>query len=230
MYKALAFKELRETAWIGGLMLAAMSLVVLEHMDHTLWPDRFFVTHFGGAADDAYRPRPIPFVHQGLQEMLNIISCSGAIALGFWQVLGESFRGTWHFLLHRPAPRHCLIATKLAVGCGLLLAAVGLPVLVLAIWAAIPGTHASPFYWSMTHLAWRLCAASTAIYLAAFLCGLREARWYGTRLLPLAAAGIVMAWINATVWWPLSGWLIILGCDALYLTAIVSTAKEREFS
>src|SRR5437867_2133155 len=62
------------------------------------------------------------------------------------------------------------------------------PVLFLAWWAVTPGHHPSPFLWSMTDQTFRLILATPLLYLGAFLSGLRPARWWGTRLLPLACA------------------------------------------
>jgi hypothetical protein len=53
-------------------------------------------------------------------------------------------------------------------------------------WAVSEGLHSSPFEWERaapTLFGW---AASTAVYLAAFLMGIREARWFGSRLWPAA--------------------------------------------
>jgi hypothetical protein len=178
---------------------------------------------------DPLRQRPIPFVYTGLHEMLTVICICGALALGFLQVFGESRRGTWLLLLHRPAPRQQLMLTKVAVGAALLLAAIGLPLLILALWAAIPGTHASPFDWRMTLQPLRLCCGATVIYLAAFLTALRNVRWYGSRLLPLVLAGLVMGWIGNIVWWVPAGWIMVLVADALYVAAIVQTSVSREY-
>ncbi|MSR59369.1 MAG: hypothetical protein EXS05_17290 [Planctomycetaceae bacterium] len=228
MYKALAFKELRETAWIGGLVVAAMLLVVLEQMGWHLFERRWLVPAplpAGIVLSD-----PIPFVHRGLADGLAVIGICGALALGFRQVLGESIRGTWVFLLHRPAPRQALILTKIAVGAGLLFAASAVPVFVLAVWAATPGTHASPFDWRMTVYPLGVCLAATSLYLAAFLCSLRSAPWHGSRYLPLIAAALVMGWVYVTAWWPLTGWVVALVSDVVYLAAILNAAQTREYS
>lgn len=227
MYKALAFKELREIAWIGGIVFAAMALVVLDQIGGAAAPTQLL--SFGMLPVDPLESRKIPFVHPGLAEYLVWIGVAGGLALGFRQVLGESFRSTWLFLLHRPAPRSRIMLTKLAVGVGLLLASTALPVLLFAVWAALPRTHASPFDWRMTNVPLRICCGATCIYLAAFLSGLREARWYGTRLFPLFFAALVMFWIYMIVWLPLTGWIIAFVADAIYVAAIVSVTRMREY-
>jgi hypothetical protein len=227
MYKALAFKELRETAWIGGIVFAAMALVILDQIGGAADPWR--LVSFGMLPIDPFESRKIPFVHPGLRQNLAWVAGAGGLALGFRQVLGESFRSTWLFLLHRPAPRTGIMLTKLVVGAGLLVAATAIPVLILAIWAAVPGTHAGPFDWRMTNAPLRICGGATGVYLAAFLSGLREARWYATRLFPLALAALAMFWIYAIVWWPLTGWFVALVVDAVYMAAILYTTRVREY-
>jgi hypothetical protein len=66
----------------------------------------------------------------------------------------------------------------------LLLLSTGIPLLFFAFWAATPGTHAKPFEWWMMSSTWRLWFSATAFYLAAFLCGIRAARWWFSRLWP----------------------------------------------
>ena len=41
----------------------------------------------------------------------------------------------------------------------------------------------------MTAWAWQLWLCMPLVYLGAFLSGIRPARWFGTRLMPLVAAG-----------------------------------------
>src|SRR5262249_55955396 len=140
-----------------------------------------------------------------------------------------SFRGTWLFLLHRPAPREALLLTKLAAGIVLLLVAALVPLLFLALWAAVPGTHASPFDWRMTEHPLRLTFASTTLFLAAWLTGLREARWYFSRLFPLVPAALLFLATYFTPRWPFVSWIALVVADLLYLSAIRSVAQVREY-
>lgn len=227
MYRALAFKELRETAWIGALVFGTLLLVVLDQMGYFGFWRLLLLSE---NQQQPFSPHKIPFIHGNLQIGVAIAAAAGATALGFWQMLGESVRGTWLFLLHRPISRARVLLTKLAAGGMLLLLAAALPVLILALWAAVPGTHASPFVWGMTAHVFRLCFGATAMYLAACLCGLRPARWYGSRLLPLIPGALVMAWVYSTVWWPVTGWLVVAVADVAYLAALLDAAQSREYS
>ena len=226
MYKALAFKELRESAWVGGLVFFGLLIIVLGLIESfSIWSLLFL------SPDSAlpFHHHRIPFIHQELYYALAMIVPTSALVLGFRQVLGESLHGTWLFLLHRPMPRSAVILTKIAVGLVVLLVASGLPVLILALWAATPGNHASPFVWGMTGQAFRLCFGATAIYLAACLSGLRPARWTGSRLLPLIPGVLAIFWLYITVWWPLFGWIAVFVLDALYLAAVLETARSRDY-
>jgi hypothetical protein len=57
----------------------------------------------------------------------------------------------------------------------------------------------------MTLPTWQALIAVTMLYLAAFLCGLRPSRWFGSRLLPLVAIGLA-AWILSAAPCTRGGW------------------------
>src|SRR6185503_13555355 len=110
------------------------------------------------------------------------------VALGFKQSLGDLLGDAQLFLLHRPLSRRRIYATKILVGLSVYLVCGVVPILIYAAWAALPGTHASPFAWSMTSPSWVIWLVLTAVYLGALLSGVRPAAWFGTRLAPLVAA------------------------------------------
>ena len=58
--------------------------------------------------------------------------------------------------------------------------------------AAAPRTHPGPFEWSMTESALRLWLILPLVYLGAFFSGLRPARWFGSRLLPLLSVALAI--------------------------------------
>ena len=176
MKRAMLYKELREIAWIALLGLAVQGYFLAQLMDMNL----LFMS-----------PRQqdwIPFVSGDFLPAFIVVAIATTALLGLWQSVGESTRGTWLFLLHRPSRRSSLLGAKVLLGVVLSLASGALPVLLYGWWAAIPGTHASPFEWSMTVDCWQAVATFPGVYLAAFLAGLRPARWFGTRLAPLVAA------------------------------------------
>jgi ABC-type transport system involved in multi-copper enzyme maturation permease subunit len=226
MLKALVLKELRETAWIALLALLADLALVANCAGYNVlpfWPARNV-------------SQEIPFLDlNSLTSFLPsfcIISVALAITLGLRQTVSESRRGTWLFLLHRPVSMGRVLAAKLAVGGGLYLVCGLITILSYAAWAAMPGKHPSPFLWWMTVPSWEAWGLIGIIYLAAFLAGLRPARWFGTRLLPLAAGGpILFAVLLAFVFsWTLLGigvYFLVAGC---LVGLIHFTARTRDFS
>jgi len=220
MLKAMVSKELRETLWIAGLALLLFAYVVVGETGLSVLP-------FAG-----YRPREsaaVPFVHDGFVSSFAWVAVGLAVALGFVQTAVESARGTWLFLLHRPVPRWHLVGVKLLVGGGLYLVCAGLPILIYAWWAATPGTHNGPFRWSMTLPAWQAWLGIGGVYLGTFLAGIRPARWFGSRLFPLLAAGLLVLVIYFCPWWWLLGLAATLLLAAWLLVEILFVAETREY-
>jgi len=223
MYKALIEKELREMWWMAVLALLPLGYYVLFLMGYN------HLTFF------SMRPVEIPFVSDSFHLWFACTASSLAAVLGLWQSVSESTRGTWPFLAHRPLSRRRMLATKMATGLALLLVATPIPIIIYGIWSATPGTHASPFRWSMTADAWLSWWAATAIYLAAFLSGLRPARWYASRLLPLIGIAllvsliqIVAPWTIASLWW--SSFIAVLLFDAVLVFTVFHEPDDLDFA
>lgn len=217
MYRALVFKELRESAWIGLLAVAAYAVVIAGFMGYSLLELR-------------WQPvMQIPFQNMQYAVATSLIAGACGLTLGFRQSAWESLRTTTVFLLHRPVSWRTIFYTKLATGLFVLLVATGLPLLAYALWAASPGTYAGPFYWSWTNRCWMIWFEMTIVYLAAFLSGIRPARWFGSRLLPLL--GILVPVLAA---WPISPHyglrcLLVVIADAVLLSAIFHVVDTRDY-
>jgi hypothetical protein len=212
--RAMAKKELRETAGIVVLaMLTYLALVGRAVEAYQIFNDSF---------------EAIPFVSGDFDEYYVVLTSVFALALGWRQSGWEGLRGTYVFLLHRPATRTAMITTKVATGLALLLALGVWPILIYALWASTPGKHASPFEWSMTVPAWSHWMAAPVLYLGAFLTGLRSARWFGTKLLPLVAAGsCYYAFSFFESPWAVSTSVAIVG--GLFFWAILQVATRRDY-
>jgi hypothetical protein len=218
MTAALTYKELRECAGIAALGLAALLLVALVGMRWSPLPDVIAPAGQGG----------IPFVSDTFTTYLAFGAFALALALGLRQSIGDLVGDAQLFLLHRPVDRRRIYATKLAVGLGLYLLCAIAPIAVYAWWAATPGTHASPFHWSMTAPAWTTWLAMTAVYLGAFLAGIRPGNWFGTRLAPLAASLSVLLLVSLT---PTSiGLPAIAVADFALIVAILLVVETRDFA
>ncbi len=176
MWKALAIKELRESA--GIVVLAVLGAVyVLGELTGTP------VFSWRGHGLYGY-----PFVSDGLGSYFWALCGALAVALGFRQTAWELQQGTYFFLLHRPFERSHIFATKLAIGVALVLTFSAGFILFYALWAATPGHVPAPFDWRMTLAAWANWTALPLLYIGAFLSGIRPGRWFGSRLAPMAAA------------------------------------------
>jgi hypothetical protein len=218
MTRALTYKEIRET--LGVVAIGLVALLIIPASRSAYNPIR------GLVADYYYH---IPFASDSFNSRLAMVGFAFAVALGFWQAIGD-FRGDAQlFVLHRPVSRRRIYAVKLAVGLTAFLACGVASILVYALWAATPGNHASPFEWSMTSLAWKILFALTAVYFGAVLSGIRPAAWIGTRLAPLAAAAAVYGLALAPLPYP-AGWGMIVLADVVLSACILFVVAHRDFA
>jgi len=230
MTRALLYKEIRETLPIIAIGLSCLLLVALDAMELSPLPNIF-----GGRYSGV-----IPFIgNDQFYSRYYMAIGAFAIALGFWHALGDFWGEAHLFLLHRPVSRRSIYTTKLFIGLSAYLVCAAAPILLYACWAATPGTHASPFSWSMTVNSWTAWLAVMTIYLGAFLSGLRPGPWLGTRLAPLAAAAAIVGFAEflfqaATTFgggglFALNPLLLTIA-DIGFIAAILTTADSRDFA
>jgi hypothetical protein len=223
--KAMIFKELREMLPVAAAGLALYLAAAGSCMG-------FNVNYVGYNLLPYYlvgRPEGIPFLDGAFGWVFCMISAALAIGLGLRQTLGESARGTWLVLLHRPAGRCWLLGMKLLVGAGVYFVCAAVPVLIYAWLAATPGTHASPFAWWMTLPVWQWWLSMVLVYLGGFLSGIRPGRWLGSRLLPLAATGVLVFFVQLLPQWWLLG-VAVVAVLAAFLTGLVfHAAAVRDY-
>jgi hypothetical protein len=145
---------------------------------------------------------PPPLMNDSFLLVLSLIAAVFGAVLGFLQVSSESQGDKRSLLLHRPLVRSQIFLAKVLVGVGLYLVGIGVPFACAVALAATPGHIAEPFSWPMT-LPW---LADTLLgivcYLAGMLTAQREARWYGSRCLGLAAGLFCwfLVWMLPEVW------------------------------
>jgi hypothetical protein len=109
-------------------------------------------------------------------------------ALGFLQIFFEAHGDKRSLLLHRPLSPSRIFLAKAFAGISLYVLALGIPFACLEGWLATPGTMPAPYHWR-TSLPWLADILSGLVYyFAGMLTAQREARWYGSRSLALAAA------------------------------------------
>jgi len=221
MIRALVIKELRETAGIAAIAIA----VFLAYLSGLMGGSKLFSFLPGFAAE----PPLVPFVQDGFEWVYGCIAAGLAIVLGFRQSAWEPSQGTSLYLLHRPLSRNAIMLVKLASGAGLLLTVTLLPIVVYAVWAATPGTHAGPFEWSMAAPSFRTWFVIAVVYLGAFASGIRPARWVGSRLLPLASVLVPVGASCAPFYWWFTGFPLTLATVAWLTGDILFAAQTRDY-
>jgi hypothetical protein len=140
-----------------------------------------------------------------------VAGLSGAL-LGYLQVAAEAAGDKRSLLLHRPLSPTGIFLGKVFAGVSLYLAALLVPSVCAVVLAATPGHVAAPFEGRMT-LPWLADILTGLVYyFAGMLVAQREARWYGSRCLPLAAGlcASLLVW-NVPEFWHALGMIALLG-------------------
>ena len=201
--KALVQKEFRENMKVAALGLVIYTiLLVVQYRDYIASP----------------RGMSQPLVSGDLLwNTAWFCGIFGAV-LGWLQIHNERRPDLWAFLMHRPMTRTGIFLAKTLAGLGLYAVVVGVPLLVFIIWARLPGHVAAPFEPAMLLPVAAGILGGILYYLAGMLTGLRQARWYASRVLGLGVAISVtcLAWIWPECW---QGFLCILVGAAMLATA-----------
>jgi ABC-type transport system involved in multi-copper enzyme maturation permease subunit len=226
MLLALVRKELRETRLFAALAIGVY-LFYLIRLTGTL--GQTHTSLFGWVPGLSAELPDVPFVEGNFLSIFFFVGAALAIALGFRQSAWEPSQGTTPVLLHLPLHRKTIFLTKLATGIGILLVCTLLPILIYGAWAARPGTHAGPFEWSMTGPAFRTWLLLSLAYLGAFASGIRPARWFGTRLLPLLAAAVPGFMLFILPHWWLINFPLFLLTAAVFVSDILWEVETRDF-
>jgi hypothetical protein len=83
----------------------------------------------------------------------------------------------------------------------------------------------------MTEPAWRMALLMPLLYLGAFLSGLRPARWFGTRLLPLVAAVTVLSLLGGVLpWWWAVSFPVTVALYGLLIANTCFVARVRDYA
>jgi hypothetical protein len=164
--KPLIWKEFRENLKWAALILLLLGGITALQGPPSLWK----------------------FMNQEFLLPVSLFAAGCGAALGFLQVFFESRGDRRALLLHRPMSASRIFLGKAVAGVGLYLLALGIPFAWSVGWAATPGHNAAPFRWPMA-LPWLADILTGVVYyFAGMLTAQREARWYGSRGLGLAAA------------------------------------------
>ena len=149
--------------------------------------------------------------HGNTQGTLLALSALTGVALGFAGWADGLTKDGWSMLAHQPVSRGRVFAGRLLVGLGLHAAVLGLPWLLVSAYHATPGAVAAPYFPEMTGVGLVWILAGVPVHLAAVATVLREARWFGTRVLwlGLAAYGFVFVTEIPSLYVTL-GWIALL--------------------
>jgi hypothetical protein len=137
-----------------------------------------------------------------------VAGLSGAL-LGFIQVFAEARGDKRSLLLHRPLTPSRIFLGKVLAGVSLYLLALLVPSACAVVLAATPGHVAAPFEGGMA-LPWLADVLTGLVYyFAGMIVAQREARWYGSQGIPLAAG----AFTSVCVWNVVEFWqaLVVIG-------------------
>jgi hypothetical protein len=145
-----------------------------------------------------------------------VAGLSGAL-LGFLQVFAEARGDKRSILLHRPLTPTQIFLCKAVAGVTLFLLAILTPSAVAVALAATPGHVAAPFELRMA-LPWLADVLTGLVYyFAGMIVAQREARWYGSLCLPLAAGLFtsLVVWNVIEFWQALVAIALMSGLVAL---------------
>ena len=226
MWLALLRKELMETAGIGLVAMGALLAWVGLEVRVGILTGLPFWSWFGISMQEI---SSIPFLDMKMHTPLAFVGGVLASVLTVRQVFYEDQKRVYGLLFHLPVPRSTLFLTKMIAGMVVYFLAMTIPVLVYAWWAATPGHHPSPFYWSMIWLPIKLIAVLTLLYFGWFLTWLRPARWTGTRLLPIVTTGALgFMFADLVEWWP-AGVVLVVLANVLLAVSILWVAEKRDY-
>ncbi len=210
--RAIIWKEIRENAkWAVLLMLAAAACMVWTI--YVIGQPRSWQGDFSALNE----------VFFGFQIITAVGFPIAATLLGLLQTIPEQRRDQWAFLVHRPLTLTQLFFGKAVAGLILYVLIMLVPLTVAVIWSAWPGHLLGPFAWEFLLPFPADLAGGVAFYFAAMLAGIRRARWYGSRALPVALA----VWCEICVVASPTLWLALLA--AAVGTAILLIAAWGSF-
>jgi hypothetical protein len=237
MWKAIWWKEWRETRWFIGAAAGLILFSVLQHCGQLELPDNSITWISQWIPMVSYRSYGLVDMATGFQGespplAAGIVFATLAIGLGLWQSLGESYRQTSLFLFHRPLSKSSVIAAKWMFGVVSLLVILGVS-LAVGLWSsARPGLRSAPLDWIALIAWWQPAAAWTLLYSGAFLSGIRPARWWGSRLLPLVAMSAIAAVGTFALfqrwWWCGLVTLVVMATHAATLWLAMGQTEQRD--
>jgi hypothetical protein len=180
-------------------MIQSIKAIILKELrENLLWAALVSVISAGVLVVGIYDglPTGLPLVQKSLLQLCMIMYSAAGVSLGFLQVQQDARRGRWQFVMHRPLSRSQLFAGKIAAGIALYLLSTVLPLLMIFVAVSIPGYIAGPVTADMLLPALAYIVAGLMWYAAGLLIAARQARWLGSRLMPVALPILSMMLFN----------------------------------
>lgn len=182
--KAMIAKELRE-----GLKWAALVLVVLGICTFVIFAaNRLEEVLMYWVADCA--------------AATTAGAAAGGLLLGIMSTALEARADRWAFLVHRPLSRTAIFLGKAIAGLALLYLAAGIPFAASVAWCEASDFWAAPFRIELA-VPWAIDLLAGGVYFfTGMVIGLRRARWYGSKVLPLGfpLLATALTWAVSELW------------------------------
>jgi len=223
-FLAVVKKEFRECLpWIclAGIVFAALGTALVYGQLHV---DRLYrevpsERHLGVLISYSFL--------QNMGPLLLIVALCLGIVLGIRQFLAPGLDKTWPFTLHRPTPAWTIVMAKfLAAGLGLAMS-VGLPWVLLYLYAARPGRFQMPVLPAVFLEGCLMILLGMVAYLGAAVSAIRPVRWYTTRIFGAAfGAGTCLLCLMGT---PLAhAWVLAVAGACVLAVQVVHAVGSRE--
>lgn len=222
MFKAMMRKELMETRPVIALAGFFYALIlVADVVDYSWAREKGALYRLG---------RWSAVLNNEWIDSLWLLTFAFALLVGLVQTLADSVQGTWGYLMHLPPGRRWILSSKLLAGGGAYCGCTGLFLLMCVIIGWARQTEAYPFRWSMMSSYAQIALIGLLVYLIAFLTGLRPARWYGSRLLPLMGGGLLVWLLIALPHWWVYGLVSLMAVCGLLVGLILYVGDIRDYA
>jgi hypothetical protein len=112
--------------------------------------------------------------------------------MGFLQFWMPGFRRTWHFILHRSVTKKEILLAMITAAVLTFVIFAGGSWTLLFLYASLPGIFVLPPAFQVYIEGWLFIALGVVFYFGVAISGISTARWYTTKLFPIAFAGVIL--------------------------------------
>ena len=200
--RAVILKEMRQNLVLVALAFLLMVIVAL-----------FGEYYRSGFLSYRYDPLNV-LLYESVRASIPLACAVAAFILGVAQPLSDLNFDRWAFLMHRPVPRSMLFWGRALAGLLLYFIIAGVPLIALLLYGMTSaGGHY--FVWQYTLPPIADFFTGTAYYFAGLLVADRQARYYGSRLVPLILAFAASFCASMSPWF-----LLAMFCNVCFATLL----------